>query len=204
MHHCLLISLGVILTLTSIHSLGAAESIGAEALKLPADAAALMQGYETDVAKLEADCAKSVAAKADALRIKLTKAQEGATKKGDLDGALAIKAAIEKLSTEDSQKSSPGDKPALPHSSRDVILYAQVGFKGPGTILKQFDVIIDVYKLPFPNDGLRSIKVPAGMEVVTYAGDAGGGAEYVINGDVSDLTSTPAIQTTSLMLRRVK
>ncbi len=52
---------------------------------------------ETDVAKIKADAEKDILASNEKLRIVLVKGQEAATKKGDLDEALALKGMIEKL-----------------------------------------------------------------------------------------------------------
>ncbi len=64
--------------------------------KLPADATKLVEAFDTDAAKIRADAEKAVDKRAAELTAKLQKAQDAAMKRGDLDGANAIKAAIEK------------------------------------------------------------------------------------------------------------
>ncbi len=59
---------------------------------------------ETDVAKIKADAEKDILASNEKLRIVLVKGQEAATKKGDLDEALALKGMIEKLPKADQKK----------------------------------------------------------------------------------------------------
>ncbi len=77
------------------------SSYGAEApkqdSKLPNDVVGLLNTYDKDMAKIQADADAASAARTEKLRPLLVKAQEAATKKGDLDTAMAIKAKIEKL-----------------------------------------------------------------------------------------------------------
>ncbi len=68
-----------------------------EPSKLPAAAQAEIKDYDTDVAKLKAAYDAGVVKRAVELSKVLNKLQADTTKKGDLDGALAIKGAIEKL-----------------------------------------------------------------------------------------------------------
>ncbi len=84
----------------------------ADPAKLPADAETLVNREGMDEFKLKADFDAKVYKLRGDLVAKLTKAQEAATKKGDLDGALALKAKIADLS-----KDMP-EVPAAPISGR--------------------------------------------------------------------------------------
>ncbi len=188
-----------ILILLMLSSFMWAADAPAQNDKLPNDVVALLNAYDKDVAKIQNDAAVATQLRTDKLKPLLIKAQEAATKKGSLDVALAIKSEVEKLDKGD-EKVAKNDA----HSSRDVILYVQPDFKGPGTIVKDLDNVIEVYKIHFPNDGLRSIKVPSGFEVIAYSGDLGGGDAYSITGDMADLTGTTALGMTSFIIKRVK
>lgn len=65
--------------------------------KLPIEAAQLVASYDAEVAKLKATYDAEVQKRASVVREKLVKVQEAATKKGNLDAALAVKATVEKL-----------------------------------------------------------------------------------------------------------
>jgi hypothetical protein len=75
----------------------AADEAPAVDPKLPAVAAAAMKDYQADLAKLKADYDAKVSKRALELGTMLTKVQTDVTKKGDLEGALAVKGVIEKL-----------------------------------------------------------------------------------------------------------
>ncbi len=140
----------------------------------------------------------------DKLRADLQKAQDVATRKGDLDTALAIKAEIGKLGKGNGV--DPIDNDALANKaqgpSKDVTFYVQTGFNGPGTIVKQFETILDVSNVGFPNDALRSIKVPVGYEVIVYQNEKGGGLMTTITKDTADLTNTQATGMSSFLIHR--
>lgn len=163
--------------------------------KLPTEAETLVSLYDADVAKIQADADKAIQAKTDALRTKLAKAQESATKKGNLEGALAIKGAIEKL------PKSERPKDVGVHTSSNVILYTEPNFKGMPVTVKQFNVVIEAYKVSFPNDGLRSIKIPKGYTFVAYAADFGGGTSTEYTSDTPNVTDAPGMGMTSFMIK---
>lgn len=64
------------------------------AADLPVDAAKLVEVFDADAAKLRADTEKAIDKKAAVLANALQVVQEKLTKKGDLDGALAVKSKI--------------------------------------------------------------------------------------------------------------
>jgi hypothetical protein len=66
------------------------------------------------------------------------------------------------------------------------------------------DSILTVASVGFPNDALRSIKVPEGVVVVVFDGDDGGGNATRITSDTPDLTGSSAAGMTSLMVERLK
>ena len=75
--------------------------------KLPSDAASLLIAYDKDIAKIQSDADVATALRTEKLRGLLLKAQESATKKGDLDAALAVKGEIEKLKKPVEQPKKP-------------------------------------------------------------------------------------------------
>lgn len=173
------------------------DSLGVDSRLLPG-VPALTQ-YQNEVAKAKLSYEASIYKAAEELRKKLAAAQEQATKAGDLDKALAIRAAMDKL------PKAPKAVPPKPVSmSKDVVLYAQPGFKGPGTIVRQFEVIIDAHAIDFPNDGLRSIKIPAGYTVEVYQNELGGGGMFLITEETADLAGTPALGMSSFLIHRPK
>ncbi len=70
---------------------------GVDNTKLPSDVVALLSACDKDVTKIKTDAEIAVALRMDKMRPLLIKAQEAATKKGDLDTAMAIKSEVEKL-----------------------------------------------------------------------------------------------------------
>ncbi len=76
---------------------------------LPQDAQKTLDAYEAKVAKLRADLDKVIDREALNTISDLRKAQDAATKKGNLDGAVAIKATIAKLVPKDAPKDVPSD-----------------------------------------------------------------------------------------------
>lgn len=161
---------------------------------LPADAQAAIDAFDKAVAREQA-----------ALVTKLQKAQEAATKKGDLDAALAIKARIEALpKTEQPVVSFGSETQATPSISRSVVLCSLPDFKGKTVIVKDYETIINVQKVGFPNDGLRSIRLPTGWTVTVFEHENGGGNSYTIGSETADLNGTPAVGMTSFMINRPK
>lgn len=86
------------------------EDVAAAVATIPDDASKLLSSYSSDIAKIREHADKAVLARTDKVRPALIKAQEAATKRGDLEGALAIKAAIEALPT---SADFPGGDPQL-------------------------------------------------------------------------------------------
>lgn len=163
---------------------------GSDDAKLSADAQRALDKADADIAKVR-----------HTLVVALTAAQDSATRKGNLDQALAIKQEIEKQ-----EKLVPGGvaKELLveAHSSRDVIFYAQANFQGQATIVRTFGTVTDAYVIGFPNDGLRSIKVPKGITVTVYEGNLGGGAAQEITQDMAELSGVAALGMSSFKLTR--
>lgn len=67
------------------------------AAELPPSAKPAVEAYDAKVAKLKADFDKAVAKETEAFAAALAKAQEAETKKGNLDGALAIRTRLDEL-----------------------------------------------------------------------------------------------------------
>jgi len=185
----------LILTFLVLLITGPAFCEDAEKTKLPDDAVSALADFD-----------KAVAAKTKELRAKLEKAQEAATKKGNLDGALAVKAAIEKLPPV--VKVAAVMKPDPLSTSKRVILYALADFKGPSYTVaaSEIDVVLDAYRVGFPNDALRSLRLPTGYTLTVYAAEQAGGASHVITSESADLTGTPAftIGMSSFMVSKTK
>jgi len=178
----------LILTFLVLLITGPAFCEDTEKTKLPDDAASALADFD-----------KAVAAKTKELRAKLEKAQEAATKKGNLDGALAVKAAIEKL-----PKDSDAPAPKSKSTSKVVTLYTLPDFKGQSVTIKDYNVVMDAHAIGFPNDALRSIKLPAGCTLVVYQNEAAGGASLEVTEESSDLTGTTAVGMTSFMIKKQK
>ncbi len=82
----------------------AGYACSAEEAKLPADAAKLVEAFDADATKLRADAEKAVEKKAAILANALQVVQEKLTKKGDLDGAMAVKTKIAALGVKGDEK----------------------------------------------------------------------------------------------------
>lgn len=178
---------------------------GADEVKLPADAQAALTAYDAKVAKLKADYDAAVAKESDALVAKLQKSQEAATKKGDLDTALALKTRIDALPQTDLLGNRTKPEPAKPVStSKNVVLCSLPDFKGQTMIVKEYETIVNVHRIGFPNDGLRSVRLPAGWTMTVYANEDAGGASFEITSETADLTGTPANGMTSFVIHRGK
>ncbi len=175
--------------------------------KLPADAAKLVEVFDTDAAKIRADAEKAVDKRAAELTAKLQKAQDAAMKRGDLDGANAIKAAIEKAGGKEPLAEAKSTNKAPAHDDtggRYVVLYNEVDYGGTKVKVPVPTDISQVTTLGFPNDALRSIQVPVGVVVKLYDSDMGGGAETTITESTSDLTPITHAGTTSLSAKKAK
>lgn len=106
---------GILLSLFSASGLLSAE-VAPEAPRLPVDAQRALDAHDKDVAKLQADMDKEVAKRVKNLQEVLTKSIEAATKRGDLDGAIAIRTKLSALTprkdTEASAKPAGSGTPA--------------------------------------------------------------------------------------------
>ncbi len=125
-----------------------------------------------------------------ALIATLTKAQDKVLKSGNLDAANAIKAKVAEIE----KLTGPGDllatTPAAPeaaHTSKVVMLYPLPDFKGTPVIVKTTNVITDFTAVGFPNDALRSIKVPAGMTVILFESENGSGRSTTLSEDTAQV-----------------
>lgn len=158
---------------------------GAEAEKpLPADAQKAVSTCDMAIGKARMELVKG-------LKISLAKA----TKAGDLVSANLVQAKLtetEKLL--DEGKDLLGNKTAHVSTSQRITIYALPDFKGPSYTVaaSEIGVVLDTYKIGFPNDALRSIKLPAGYKLTVYAAEQAGGASFVITEESADLTATPA------------
>ncbi len=187
-------TIALLLILVTSAALGAAET----AKELPADAAKAVSRYEADVLKLKAT-----------LVLALEKTQDAATKKGDLDAALAIKAKIASLGDGGSAadvlaevKDNPvGKRPVGAFKDETdrkfVVIYSEPNFKGTKVKIHIPTATTEVYKINFPNDSLHSIQVPKGAIVHAYTADFGGGTDFVIKETLTEV-SGEAIGMTSI------
>lgn len=171
---------------------------------LTPDVVKLITKATDDVTEIEAKALASKATVLDALIPKLVKAQDSATKAGKLEASLAIKAKVDEYRKQLADLSAQRPVVKRVSTSKDVTLYALPGFKGPTVTIKQFDVVIDVQSAGFPNDALRSLRLPAGYTFVVYAAERAGGAAYEIDEESADLTGTPALGMSSFMIKRNK
>lgn len=128
----------------------------------------------------------------------LTKLQETYTKKGNLDAANGIKAKIGEVN-----KSMPdllGDK-ARVSTSKFVTLYPLPDYKGMPAVIRDVDTVINFDKIPFPNDGLRSVRVPVGYVLTAFADDLGNGEAVNITEDTPVITGV-ALGMTSIIVKK--
>ncbi len=171
------------------------------AAKLPPEAQKLVAAFDADATKLRADAEAAVEKKAALLANQLQLVQEKLTKKGDLDGAMAVKAKIAGLSK------GEVEKPALPThddtvGGKYVVLYNEVNYGGTSIKVQIPCSPSNVVALGFPNDALRSIQVPQGVTVHLYENENGGGVEWAVKESVADLTGSPRVGTTSISINR--
>lgn len=166
----------------------------ADPVLLPADVQAVLTDYDAKIAKAKADVV-----------VKLQKAQEAATKKGNLDLAMTLKAKVAEFSgTEEPTK----PKAKQPATYRDetggkyVVLYNETDYGGLKVKVPVPTDTTEVTALNFPNDALRSIQIPAGVTVRLYDGDMGGGSETDLTESTADLTPLTHIGTTSLSAKK--
>lgn len=97
----------------------------------------------------------------------------------------------------------PESKDPRMGTAKDVQLFMMNDFKGGATTIKSFDKILDFNELGFPNDALRSIKIPRGVTVTIFEHEHGGGRSKVITEDMVDLKDASAMMS-SLYIERTK
>lgn len=181
----------LILSLLTLGILGAAEETPNP---LPKDA-------QTAITALQADLSAYEKKQTAALLAKLQPMLKRETQKGNLEGATALKQYMDEKQkaldiTADASKPYVG-------SSKDVILYPLPNFKGDPLICKTFDSILDAYKVHFPSDGLRSVRVPPGYTLTVFENELGGGKSTDITSDTADLTgNTIALGMTSFRVTK--
>jgi hypothetical protein len=176
----------LILSILTLGILGAAEEAPNP---LPKDA-------QTAITALQVDLSAYEKKQTAALLAKLQPMLKRETQKGNLDAANALKQYIDEKQTA-LDITAASAKPYV-GSSKDVILYPLPNFKGDPLICKTFDSIIDAYKVRFPSDGLRSVRVPPGYTLTVFENELGGGKSAEITADVADLTgNTIALGMTS-------
>lgn len=193
-----IINIGMLIVIASL------LAFGAEPAPLPQDAQAIVDKATKEVSMAETKFLAVKFATLTAVVDKLTDAQAKATKAGKLDAALAIKAQVDAYQKELDAITAAKEKPTAVSTSKAVTLYSQTGFKGQSVTIKQYDQVIDAYKVGFPNDALMSVKLPTGYVLIAYADNAGSGASYEVDGESSDLSGTPAVGMTSFMVKRVQ
>lgn len=166
------------------------------------DAVKLIAAADSDLAEIEAKAAKQKRDVYASLIPKLVKAQETATKAGKLEAATAAKAKVDeyKAKVESMKADSPAAK--VVSTSKDVILYSQPGFKGPGVVIKQFDTVTNVQTVRFPNDALRSVRLPPGYSLIVYSSEQAGGSSFDISEECADLTGTLATEMSSFTVHK--
>lgn len=153
------------------------------AIHIPTAVYALIDQADADVAKVHA-----------ALAVKLKKEQDMATKKGDLELAMWLKNKIEALGG----SASTGE-----HSTRDVVFYTAPNYKGQSAVIRMpMDKVININLANFPDDSLRSIKVPAGVSVTAYADMDGKGQSTEITQDIPEIHDLPALGMTSFKITK--
>ncbi len=195
----------LIITALIFAALGAVAAEPAVSTDLPSDASKAVERYEEDAAKLKADLVKT-----------LQKSQETATKKGDLEAAMAVKAKIEELRTGVAATSSKqavvaekenpnGKRPTGAYKDETdrkfVVIYSEPNFKGTKAKLRCPTATTDAWKISFPNDGLHSIQVPKGVTVNLYTGDLGGGKKIVVTESLAEIEGE-ALGMTSLSVEQ--
>lgn len=173
---------------------------------MPAEAQNLLdrEGMQELAAKSEFD-AKVAKIRKEALP-KLQAMLDASTKKGDLDGAVAIKAKMGELDKPGEVMAKAGNKPPAHDDTQGkyIVLYNETDYEGLKVKVPVPTDISQVTALGFPNDALRSIQVPAGVTVHLYDSDKGGGAETIITESTGDLTELTHVGTTSLSAKRTK
>lgn len=202
----LILIIAVLLSL-NVPSWCAEGGIQAPVSLIPSDAQTILDKATADQAVIDNEANTKRTKVLTAMVEKLKASQDKATKAGKLEASLAIKAEIDKAQTAISalvETKPVGAVKVNPIStSRTVTLYSLPNFKGPGTIIKQLDTVLDVQSVGFPNDALRSIRLPAGYALTVYASERAGGDSYEITEETADLTGTPALGMSSFMVHKL-
>lgn len=193
-----LLSILVLLVACLAHGADTLDTSAPPSVTIPSSVAAMIQQADADVMKAHAT-----------LLLKMRKEQDVATRKGNLELAMWLKARTQFLQDNPTLGTTgmvwdvDVAKAAGDHSSRDVIFYAEPDFKGQATVVRAaLNSIMEVNMISFPNDGLRSIKVPAGYAVTVYEADFGGGASQVITHDMPEFTTPAALGMTSFRISK--
>lgn len=169
---------------------------------MPADAKMLLTAEADAEAKAKATYDAAVAKLRADLAPKLVKAQENATRHGDLDGAMSIKKAIEDLGAGKVKTASKPPAHDDTGGGKYVVLYNETNYGGLKIKVPVPTEITQVGHLGFPNDALRSIQIPAGVTVHLYDSDNGGGKETILTESMDDLFPLTHAGTTSLSAKR--
>jgi hypothetical protein len=103
-------------------------------MHLPTPAFDAVLTYEREAAILKANYDSKIAALAETARVKIVKAQETATKAGNLDAALACKEAAAKFAAPDSVKAVKSEQSHIAGSWRFSGWQAVVTLKADGTV----------------------------------------------------------------------
>lgn len=193
-----LLGLLVLLMVGLAHGADTLDTTSPGSVTIPPNVAMMVQQADADVMKAHAT-----------LLLKLRKEQDVATRKGNLELAMWLKARVQFLQDNPTLGTTgmvwdvDVAKAAGEHSSRDVIFYTEPDFKGQATIVRTaLNSIMEVGMISFPNDGLRSIKVPDGYAVTVYEADFGGGASQVITHDMPEFTTPAALGMTSFRISK--
>ncbi len=184
-----LLCVAFLLLCVAHHAIGADEA-------LPADAQKLVTKCDEDITKAR-----------HLLITSLTKAQEKATKSGNLAAANAIKAKIDTVAAQLGESNAPLTTDAAEvarHTSTVVMMYSLPDFKGPAVTVKTLDVIMDATAAGIANDALRSIKVPEGFTVTIFEGENGGGAMRVLTADTTPVGNVGGSGMSSFIIQRAK
>lgn len=166
-------------------------------IRLPGAEDALPADVTKAIAKCDGDV-EAVQAKAEIEKFKvrkaliatLVKAQDKVVKAGNLDAANAIKAKIAEIEKLTAPSDLLATAPAAAegaHTSKFVMLYPLPDFKGTPVIVKTLNTITDFTAVGFPNDALRSIKIPAGLTVTLFESENGSGRSNTLSEDTAQV-----------------
>ena len=166
------------------------------AAEMPSDVQAAIDKADKACSTVQAKADSDITKLRQGLVASLTKLQEGYTKKGNLDAANGIKAKIDEVNKAIDDyliKNTPQVS-----TSKTVIIYSEPNFKGVSEVITTYGVVIS--NLHFPNDSLRSIRVPVGYKVTAYENEMGGGRSVTLTKDDPKITDTVALGMSSIMV----